>query len=166
VVTLNLDKIFKPKSIAVVGASDEEGSVGYAIIKNLTGLGYKGKVYPVNIHKKEILGHTAYESVEKLPEVVDLAIIAVPAKTVPQVVEQCGKNGEIALIMADPWQQQGLGSKMLDCMLEICEDRKLETVYGIMLPDDVRAISLMKKMGFTVQEEDAVKATLSLKGET
>lgn len=60
-VTLNLDKIFNPKSIAVVGASDEEGSVGYALIKNLTGSGYKGKVYPVNIHKTEILGFRAYQ---------------------------------------------------------------------------------------------------------
>jgi acetyltransferase len=82
-------------------------------------------------------------------------------------IEPNGKTGEIAFIVADPWQQQGLGSKMLDYMLEICKDKKLETVYGIMLPDNVRAISLMKKMGFTVQEEDgAVKATLSLKEET
>jgi acetyltransferase len=83
-------------------------------------------------------------------------------------IEPNGKTGEIAFIVADPWQQLGLGGKMLDYMLEICKDRKLETVYGIMLPDNVRAINLMKKMGFTVQSEEdgAVKATLSLKEET
>ncbi len=86
----NLDKIFNPKSIAVVGASDEKGSVGYVLMKNLTEQGYAGSVYPVNIHKPEILGLKAYQNVGQLPESVDLAIIATPAKTVPDVVEQCG----------------------------------------------------------------------------
>jgi acetyltransferase len=98
-VTLNLDKIFNPKSVAVVGASDEEGTVGYTLMKNLTESKYKGKVYPVNIRKKEILGLKACQSVEQLPEVVDLAIIATPSQTVPDVVEQCGKVGIIGVII-------------------------------------------------------------------
>ncbi|NWG11001.1 CoA-binding protein [Candidatus Bathyarchaeota archaeon] len=57
-VTLNLDKIFNPKSITVVGASDEEGTVGYALMKNFTTLGFSCKVYPVNIRKTEIHGKT------------------------------------------------------------------------------------------------------------
>ncbi len=88
-----LDKIFDPKSIAVIGASDKEGSVGYALMKNLTELGYQGKVYPVNIHKNEILGFKAYKAVDQLSESVDLAIIATPAETVPGIVAQCGKTG-------------------------------------------------------------------------
>ncbi len=59
-VSLNLDSIFNPKSIALIGASDEEGSVGYILMKNLTEMGYNGIVYPVNIHKPEILGKKAY----------------------------------------------------------------------------------------------------------
>jgi len=55
-VTLYFDKIFNPRSVAIVGASDEEGTVGYALIKNFTELGFAGKVYPVNIRKTEILG--------------------------------------------------------------------------------------------------------------
>jgi len=98
-VTINLDKIFNPKSIAVVGGSDEEGTVGYALMKNLVDLGYKGKVYPVNLRKNEILGLKAYKSVSELPETADLAIIATPAKTVPDVVEQCGKAGIIGIII-------------------------------------------------------------------
>ena len=90
-VTLNLDKIFSPKSIAVVGASDEEGSVGFTLMKNLTKLGYKGKVYPVNIRKSEILGFKAYPTVSQLPETADLAIICTPAKIVPDLVEQCNQ---------------------------------------------------------------------------
>ena len=53
-VTLNLDKIFNPRSVALIGASDEEGSVGYAIVNNFSQLGYAGKVYLVNIRKPEI----------------------------------------------------------------------------------------------------------------
>jgi len=98
-VTPDLDKIFSPKSIALVGASDKEGSVGYTLIKNLTELGNKAKVYPVNIRKKEILGFKAYQTVDQLAETVDLAIIATPAKTVPDVVEQCGKAGIMGIII-------------------------------------------------------------------
>jgi len=98
-VTRNLDKIFNPKSIAVIGASNEEGSVGYVLIKNLTELGYEGKVYPINIHENKILGFKAYQSVNELPETVDLAVIATPAKTVPEIVEQCGKAGIIGIII-------------------------------------------------------------------
>lgn len=166
-VTQNLDRIFNPKSVAVIGASNEEGSVGYVLIKNLTGLGYEGKVYPVNIRETEILGFKAYKSVDELPETVDLAVIATPAKTVPEIIEPDGKSGEIAFIVADPWQGLGLGSKMLDHMIEICKDKKLETIYGIMLGDNYRAINLMKKMGFAIEylDDGTVKGTLNLKEE-
>ena len=98
-VTLNLDKIFNPKSVAIVGASDEEGTVGYALLKNFKELGFEGKIYPVNIKKSEVLGLQAYPSVEQIPEPVDLAIIATPARTVPGIVEQCGKSGIKGLII-------------------------------------------------------------------
>ena len=98
-VTINLDKIFNPQSIAVIGASDKKDSIGYTLMQNLTQLDYKVKVYPVNIRKKEILGNKAYQRVNELPETVDLAIIATPAKTLPSLVEECGKAGILGLII-------------------------------------------------------------------
>ena len=98
-VTLNLDKIFNPKSVAVIGASDEEGSVGYALMKNFTESGFTGHVFPVNLKKTEVLGLKAYQSVEQVPEPVDLAVIATPARTVPDVLEQCGKAGINGIII-------------------------------------------------------------------
>ncbi|MGD0995638.1 MAG: CoA-binding protein [Candidatus Bathyarchaeia archaeon] len=89
-VTLNLDKIFNPQNVAIIGASEVEGSVGYAIAKNFTQLGYVGKVYFVNI-RTEILGVKTYKTVDQIPEPVDLAIIATPAKTAPEVMEECGR---------------------------------------------------------------------------
>jgi acetyltransferase len=119
--TLNLDKIFNPKSVAVIGASDEGGSVGYTLMKNFTELGYEGKFYPVNIRKNEILGFKAYQTVDQLPETVDLAIIATPAKTVPDVVEQCGKNGITGIIIISA------GFKEIGPKGKELEDRILET---------------------------------------
>ena len=83
----------------MIGASDREGSVGGTLMRNLTGLGYAGKVYPVNIRKPRILGLKAYPTVDRLPEGVDLAIVATPAKTVPTIVEQCGKFGITGLVV-------------------------------------------------------------------
>lgn len=113
--TLNLRKILEPKSVAVIGATDKKGSVGYTLMKNLTefglkgitqfgyrGLaesGYGGTVYPVNIHGKEIFGLKSYTTVEQLPEPVDLAIIAIPAKFIPEALEQCGKVGILGIII-------------------------------------------------------------------
>lgn len=114
-VTLNLDKIFSPKSIAIVGASDEEGTVGHVLIKNLIDLQYKGKIFPVNIRKSEILGYKVYASVEQIPEPIDMAVIATPARTVPDVAEQCGKAGIPALIIISAgFKEIGAEGKQLE----------------------------------------------------
>src|SRR4030042_4893477 len=89
----NLDKIFKPKSIAVIGASEKAGSPGYRVFRNLIGSGYEGVVYPVNPNRESIQGVQAYPNIDVVPKVVDLAIIITPAKTVPGILEQCGKKG-------------------------------------------------------------------------
>ena len=74
------------------------------------------------------------------------------------------KSGEVAFIVADPWQGLGLGSQMMGYMIEICKDIGLETVYALVLPNNHRAIRLLKKMEFTIRNEDDVaKATLKLK---
>jgi acetyltransferase len=82
-------------------------------------------------------------------------------------IEPDGKKGEIAFIVADPWQGLGLGTKMVDYVLEICKDMKLETIYAIILRDNYRALDLMKKMGFKIeyQTDDTARATLDLKAE-
>ena len=114
-VALDLDKIFKPKSVAIVGASDEEGSVGYALVQNLTEHDYKGEVFLVNIRKKEILGRKAYAKLEDIPGEVDLAIIATPAKTVPGIVEDCGKSGiKGVIIVSAGFKEVGEKGRLLE----------------------------------------------------
>ncbi|MEM2273302.1 MAG: CoA-binding protein [Candidatus Bathyarchaeia archaeon] len=92
-----LDKIFNPKRIAVIGASNREDSVGYKIFNNL--IGFKGFIYPVNPFSQSIQGVTAYPSVKKIPWRIDLAVIATPAHTVPEIVEECGEAGITGVII-------------------------------------------------------------------
>jgi acetyltransferase len=151
-VTIYLDKIFNPKSVAIIGASDEEGSVGCALMKNFTEFGFKGKVYPVNIRKTEILGLKAYQSVEQIPETVDLAVIATPAKTVPDVVEQCGKAGiKGIIIISAGFKEVGPEGKALeDKILEIKRKYDLRIVgpncLGIIRPSNNLNATFLNKM--------------------
>ena len=95
----NLNRIFNPKRIAVIGASEREESVGIKVLRNLIGVGYKGTVFPVNPFRQTVQGITAYPSISKIPWKVDLAVIATPAHTVPQIVEECGKAGGSGIII-------------------------------------------------------------------
>ena len=94
-----LNNLFNPKRIAVIGASDREGSIGAKILGNLIGVGFKGAVFPVNAFRDTVHGITAYPSISKIPRLIDLAIIAVPAHTVPQIVEECGEAGVSGIII-------------------------------------------------------------------
>jgi acetyltransferase len=95
----NLDKIFKPRRIAVVGASNNPASVGYTVLKNLVGSGFQGVVYPVNPKHEAVQGIQAYPSVKDLPKTPDLAVICTPARTVPDIVRECGEAGILGLII-------------------------------------------------------------------
>jgi acetyltransferase len=95
----NLDHVFNPKRVAVIGASEREDSVGAKILKNLTSAGYIGEVFPVNPFRQTVQGIPAYPSIGKVPGKVDLAVIAIPAHAVPKVVEECGVAHVSALII-------------------------------------------------------------------
>lgn len=94
----DLDKIFDPKSIALIGASEREGSVGLTLMKNLLDR-QESKLYPVNPNRDSVLGVKTLPSVKQIPESIDLAIIATPASTVPSIVEECRDTGIPALII-------------------------------------------------------------------
>ncbi len=89
----SLDPIFRPRRVAVVGASESLGSVGRTLLWNLISSPFGGTVFPVNPRRSSVLGIKAYPSLRDLPEPVDLAVIATPATTVPQVVRDCVETG-------------------------------------------------------------------------
>ena len=85
------DEFFNPTSIAVIGASGDPEKIGYIILENLKH-SFKGEIYPINPNIKEILGLEAYETVKDVEEKIDLAIVAVPAEIVKEVVNDCIKK--------------------------------------------------------------------------
>ena len=89
----NLNKMFKPESVAVIGASNKPGKVGYIIVDNLINDGFEGKIYPINPKGGEILGKQAYANIKDIPEKVDLAIITIPSVFVNEAVKECGEVG-------------------------------------------------------------------------
>lgn len=97
-----LDKIMKPKSIAVVGASTKEHTIGSDIMKRLQEYNFNGKIYPVNPKGGIIEGLQAYTSVLEIPGEVDLAIIVVNAKFVLDTIDQCHEKGIKGLVLLLP----------------------------------------------------------------
>jgi acetyltransferase len=87
-----LQHFFNPSSVAVVGASQNPAKIGYDILNNIVRYGYGGAVYPINPRAREILGHKAYPDLASVPSKIDLAVVAVPATGVMDVLEQCGKK--------------------------------------------------------------------------
>jgi acetyltransferase len=86
------DRLFDPRSIAVIGASTDPDKRGYRTIDDLQKWGYEGEVYPVNPNHDEVLGLAAYPSVLDVPGPVDLAFVAIPAPSVPAVIRECGER--------------------------------------------------------------------------
>lgn len=94
-----LDALFRPRSVAVIGASSKELHIGNRVIKNLLDFGFRGSVYPVNPKADEIRGLKAYKSIFDIPGDIDVAHMVIPNKHVPQAVEDCGKRGVKAIII-------------------------------------------------------------------
>jgi acetyl coenzyme A synthetase (ADP forming)-like protein len=87
----DLDFFFNPSSVAVIGASDSVGSIGYEIMKNMLD-SFKGEVYAVNLKQRPVFGKICYKNILEVPKEIDMAVIAVPAAIVGNVLEECGKK--------------------------------------------------------------------------
>src|SRR5438270_5250007 len=87
-----MNRIMKPKPVAVIGASAEEGKIGNSVMKNLLNGGYQGEIYPINPSAAEIMGRKAYKSVKDVPGVIDVAVFAIPAKFVAQALIEVGEK--------------------------------------------------------------------------
>jgi acetyltransferase len=104
----NLDKIFKPESIAVIGASEKKDSIGSILVQNLVQGAFQGKIYPVNPKYRTLHALKAYPSILEVDSPVDLAIIATPIATVPEIVTQCvAKNVGGAIIISAGGKEVG-----------------------------------------------------------
>src|SRR5688572_1773656 len=87
-----MNRIMKPKAVAVIGASAEDGKIGNSVMKNLINGGYKGQILPIHPKADEILGYKAYKSVKDVPGEIDVAVFAIPAKFVAGALIECGEK--------------------------------------------------------------------------
>jgi acetyl coenzyme A synthetase (ADP forming)-like protein len=92
-------RLLSPRSIAVIGASRQPGTIGHEVFRNLLAFGFQGPVYPVNPSSLSVAGVRAYPTVLDVPDAVDVAIIVVPAALVPEVVDQCARKGVHGLVI-------------------------------------------------------------------
>jgi acetyltransferase len=103
-----LQVLFQPESVAVIGATEREGSVGRTIVWNLISSTFGGTIYPVNPTRNSILGIKAYPTLSAVPDPVDLAVIVTPAKTVPAIIQECVDNGvQAAIVISAGFKETG-----------------------------------------------------------
>lgn len=122
---MTLNDILYAKSIAVVGASSNPNKMGHIILKNIIDGGYEGKIYPINLKEDNLLGVKCYPSISDIPNNIDLAVIAVPASLVKDIIVQAGEKGaEGAIIISGGFREIGND----DLEREILESAKK---YGI-----------------------------------
>ncbi|MGW3993753.1 acetate--CoA ligase family protein [Amycolatopsis sp. NPDC004772] len=95
----SMNRIMKPASVAVIGASAEAGKIGNSVMKNLVDGGYAGEIHPINPKAAEILDRKAYPSITDVPGDVDVAVFAIPAKFVPAALEEAGRKGVAGAIL-------------------------------------------------------------------
>ncbi len=114
----SLDPIFRPRSVAVFGASATPGSVGAILMRNLLGNPFGGGVYPINPKRRTVLGVHAYPDLASVPESVDLAVIATPAPTVPALVADCAARGvPAAIVISAGFSELGAEGRALEAQI-------------------------------------------------
>jgi len=151
-----MDDFFYPRSIAVIGASREEGKVGHSVLKNLIDAGFVGEIVPINPNANEILGLKAYPTIKK----VDLVVIAVPAKVVPSVLREAGRAGiRASIIISAGFREAGAEGAKLET-----EVKDIARRYGIRIigPNCLGIISTNANMNASFASEYPSKGVISL----
>jgi len=136
---LNLDKLFHPQSVALIGASDREKSLGNIVMRNLMAGGFAGPVLPVNPKYRTINGVYAYQAINDLPLVPDLAVICTPAATVPQIITELGIKGTRAVVVISSGFHENTSDHELEKqMLEAASKHSLRILgpncVGLLIP--------------------------------
>jgi len=103
-----LEHVFRPKVVALIGATENPGSVGRTVMQNLLATSFGGEVIPVNPKRPDVLGVKAYPDIRSIPRAVDLAVVVTPAKAVPAIISECAdKNIPAAVIISAGFKEMG-----------------------------------------------------------
>ncbi len=121
-----LDQMFRPESIAIIGASEEEGSVGGTLMQNVID-SYEGSIYPVNPNRESVFEIETFPTVKEVVAPIDVAVIATPAPTVPEVMVACGEKGiQASIIISAGFSETGKEGAKLEKKI-----KKIGSEYGI-----------------------------------
>lgn len=136
-----LTALFEPKSVAIIGASEREYSVGAILIRNMLDAGFKGKLYAVNPRHEEIFGVPSYASVEDIPIRLDLVVIATKAQTIPSIMDACGRAGvKAAVVISAGFSETGPRGALLErSVIETARRHRIRLIgpncLGLMRPE-------------------------------
>nr|VFJ52802.1 MAG: acetyltransferase [Candidatus Kentron sp. FW] len=109
---INLDKIFKPRRVALLGG---DWHLGTSVLKNLLGAGFQGAIYPIDPHREAVNGVPAYSHIGKLPKIPDVALVCTPAERVPSDVEECARAGVRGIvILSEGFREAGATGQALE----------------------------------------------------
>lgn len=155
-----LDKaFFSPKSVAVIGASVDPDKLGHSVLKNILDYGFKGRVYVVNPAVDQIMGLKSYAKITDITEAVELAILVVPAKTVPTVVSECGQKGVRGIVVISAgFKETGIeGFKLENQLVTLAKS------YGIRVlgPNCLGFIDTSSSLNATFASGMAAKGNIS-----
>ena len=146
----DLKRMLDPKTLAIIGASEKEGSTGRILLENLLHTDKERRIFPVNPAWKKVLGMNCYPRIEKVPEHVDLAIVATPASIVPEIVEGCG-HAEVdgMIIISAGFREVGEeGKKLEDRVKAIRKNHGMRIIgpncLGVILPHIALNASILK----------------------
>jgi len=118
----DLASLFRPRAVAVIGASKDPAKIGHAILRNMTGCGYPGLIFPVNPRENELAGLPCYRSVSELPQIPEVAVVAVPVRAAARVALECGQAGVryLVVVTAGFKETGGEGLAREKELLDIC----------------------------------------------
>ncbi|MCX7823057.1 MAG: acetate--CoA ligase family protein [Syntrophobacterales bacterium] len=135
-----LNALFQPRSVAIIGASDNPAKLGHTILKNIIDSGFQGAVYPINPKAVEILNLPCFKNITDVPDTIDMVVVVVPASAVPQVIKECGeKRVKAAVIISGGFAEAGpQGEKLQKEIVEIAKQNDVRILgpncQGINLP--------------------------------
>ena len=146
----DLFKMLSPQTVAIIGASNKPGSVGNELVKRAIEAKFKGKIYPINLHEEKIEGLKCYSNVSKVPNLIDLAIIAVPAAVVMNVLEECALKsvGNVAIISSG-FSEKGAksdGAMLEEQIAEFAQKKKI----NVLGPNCLGIINTAKNVSLNV----------------
>lgn len=122
---MDIEKLFTPSSIAIIGASTRPGSVGNDIVKNLTGQGFGGDIYPVNPNATELYGKKCFANIQDISEAVELAIVVVPAAFVLEVIKGAAEKGVSAVIVISAGFKEIGNAELEEEIRSVCDDHDI-----------------------------------------